>query len=291
MSQQAGSDGDGAEKTVEVRARTVDEAVARGLVRLGGLSRSEVEIEVISEGRSGLLGFGSEEAVVRLRVLAPGAAAPTRAEPPAAVDQEQKKAAPARRQRKAAAVEPSTGEPAGPALAQAQPASVAPDSDAIRMAEDVTRLYLGFLGYDDVTFEQGAPLVPVDVEEEHSLVLNLRGAETSRLLVRDGRPLLALQFLVRLAVNRQSGQWVNLLLDVDGDRARRVKELFALAEQSAELVDRDGRPVSLPPMTAYERRIVHLALRDHPSVTTQSIGRGETRKVTVRLKGQELTGV
>jgi spoIIIJ-associated protein len=84
---------------------------------------------------------------------------------------------------------------------------------------------------------------------------------------------------------------MTLLLDVTGDRARRGKELFQLAEQSAELVEREGRPVSLPPMTPYERRVVHLALRNHETVATQSIGTGDSRKVTVRLKGQMLTGV
>jgi spoIIIJ-associated protein len=67
-----------------------------------------------------------------------------------------------------------------------------------------------------------------------------------------------------------------------------MKELFQLAEQSATLVEREGRPVSLPPMTPYERRVVHLALREHPSVATQSIGAGEFRKVTVRRKDQLL---
>jgi spoIIIJ-associated protein len=253
MSLQSGSVGDADARTVEVRARTVDEAVARGLVRLGGLSRSEVEIEVVSEGRSGLLGFGTEEAVVRMRILG--------------------------------------GERRTPATAPLEAPSPEAEERAVALAESVTLEYLRLLGYEDASVARGAALVPIEVEEEPSVVLDVSGTGARRLLANDGRPLLALQFLVRLAVNRQSGTWVNLLLDVDGDRSRRVKELLALAEQSAELVDREGRPVSLPPMTAYERRVVHLALRDHPTVTTQSIGRGEARKVTVRLKGQELPGV
>lgn len=297
MNQHAGTVGGDDAKTVEVHARTVDEAVARGLVRLGGLSRSEVEIEVIHEGRVGLLGFGNEDAVVRLRVRAAGPT-PVRPEPdiesPARVPSNGPSAEPSRHpRRKPQRDEPETAG-AGPApsrLTVGPPIDPETRAEAALLATGTTRRYLRLLGYDDIAVEEGAALVPNDVEDEASLVLNVRSEESHRLLARDGRPLLALQFLVRLAVNRQTGTWVNLLLDVDGDRARRVKELFSLAEQSADLVDRDGRPVSLPPMTAYERRVVHLALKDHPSVTTQSIGRGEARKVTVRLKGQELPGM
>ncbi len=83
MSNGTAAGGGGERRVLEVQARTVDEAVARGLVRLGGLSRSEVKIEVLSEGRSGLLGFGAEEATVRLTVLKPGDRAADVAEAPA----------------------------------------------------------------------------------------------------------------------------------------------------------------------------------------------------------------
>lgn len=292
MAEEAGGSA-GRGSSVEVRARTVDEAVARGLVRLGGLSRSEVEIEILSEGKSGVLGFGAEEAVVRLTVRgaaprpAPGEEAkrPSR-KPAAAAERKPLEAAPA------AETEAARPAAATPALAgEAVREGVEAPEGAVRIAGEVTGRYLDLLGFEDVSVQRGDSLLPVDVEGEESVVLNVSGAGTRRLLKNDGQPLLALQFLIRLAVNREAGRWVNLLLDVDGDRARRVTELFDLAEQSAALVDREGRPVALPPMTAYERRVVHLALRDHPDVTTQSIGRGETRKVTVRLKGQLLPGV
>lgn len=321
MNRQAASADEEGGRVVEVRARTVDEAVARGLVRLGGLSRSEVKIDVLSEGKGGLLGFGAEEAVVRLTVLAGAqeqsavASAEERAAtdvprppagahvPPAAVEGPPEGVDTAERAAKAAAGRKEPGRaggrrPAAAAVPGAAERVPVPDAAAVEAPEDVFRAavalagrYLELLGFSDAVLERGGALLPLEVEEEPALVLNVRGTDTKRLLARDGRPLLALQFLVRLALNRETGTWVNLLLDVDGDRARRVKELFHLAEQSAELVDRDGRPVSLPPMTAYERRVVHLALRDHPVVITQSIGSGETRKVTVRLKGQLLPGV
>lgn len=378
------SGGEGEGKVVEVRARTVDEAVARGLVRLGGLSRAEVQIEVLQEGRGGLLGFGAEEAVVRLTVLrpgdkpagpAPGGArvtgseveapraprsapekkAPERTVPDdeaavgpeasaavavpvdavplgevAPVESDLVSTAPARAPREGRAPKASSATKAGRTRAEgprtepqaaeeweaagaaeqapAWPASgrtgeaersgsgrpadrvVTPEeeAEALAKAQVVIQELATLLGCEDVSIERSESLLPPGLDDDRSVVLTIRGLGTERLLADDARPLLALQFLVRMIVSRQTDHWVNLLLDVDGDRTRRIKELFHLAEQSADLVEREGRAVSLPPMSAYERRVVHLALREHPTVATQSIGVGDYRKVTVRLQGQLL---
>ncbi len=278
---------DGERRIVEVEARTVDEAVARGLVRLGGLSRAEVKIEVLNEGRGGLLGFGAESARVRLTEVLPGEKpedVPSREPEPGAT-------APAARP---ADVPVEPVKPAAPpAEAPVEPAEPAPprpedQAEAEALAREAVETLLGLLGFEDLVLETSDSLLPVKIEGEQSLVLTVRGPGTERLLANEARALQAMQFIVRLIIGRRTEHWANLLLDVDGDRARRMKELFQLAEQSAVLVERDGRPVSLPPMTAYERRVVHLALRDHPGVATQSIGTGDSRKVTVRRKDQLL---
>ncbi|MCE7938252.1 MAG: hypothetical protein DYG90_06670 [Chloroflexi bacterium CFX6] len=95
MTSSSPADSGGKEQGIEVRARTVDEAVARGLVRLGGLSRSEVTIEVVKEGRSGVLGFGAEEAVVRIIPGAAGAGSRPPADRPAARTERARPAEPA----------------------------------------------------------------------------------------------------------------------------------------------------------------------------------------------------
>jgi len=74
---------------------------------------------------------------------------------------------------------------------------------------------------------------------------------------------------------------VNLVVDVDGFKARREQALQRLAQRLAEQALRTGRTVVLEPMPPHERRYIHLALRDHPQVTTQSIGEGDLRKVTI----------
>jgi len=296
--------GNGEERNgIEVRARTVDEAVARGLVRLGGLSRAEVRIEVVNAGKGGLLGFGAEEAVVRLVPLSPGETAeavgaiPTAqpiAPPPIAPRPAAEAAPPPKAPRtRRRADELPVGAAVAPAPDQPPPVSTAtaptpPTAADVEVACNVVRTLLGHLGYDNVTLEVQDTLMPVPVDDEAALVVGIRGPGTERLLAHHDRPLYALQFIARLIVGRDTPGWTNLLLDVNGDRARRLKEIYHMAEQSATLVEREGRPVSLPPMTAYERRVVHLALHNHPTIATQSIGAGLNRKVTVRRKDQLL---
>jgi spoIIIJ-associated protein len=270
---------EGGRRVVEVEARTVDEAVARGLVRLGGLSRNEVDIEVLDEGRSGLLGFGSTPVRVRLTELPRGGTPvlePVRKPATGAAGENPPPAA----------VTDQSAAPMAPPAPTLPPAAEPAAIEAV--AREVVGTMLGLLGYEDLSFDAQTTLLPEAIEGEESLVLSIQGSGTDRLLADEARPLNALQFLSRLIVSRRTAHWANLLLDVGGDRARRMRELYQLAEQSAELVERDGRAVSLPPMTPYERRVVHLALRNHPSVATQSIGTGEGRKVTVRRKDQLL---
>jgi spoIIIJ-associated protein len=331
MSDNDSSSGD-ERRTVEVSAQSVEEAVVRGLVRLGGLSRSEVRIEVLSEGRAGLLGFGAEDAKVRLITLLPGEA-PSPVEPkperaskkdkpetspsakaPAPIKPAEKPAPQKSREgggREASrtterAVEPTkTPEPqrarsaesrpepkpratptkrSAPAAEKSRPAS----EDDVTAGREIVATLLGYLGFEESGTSRKDSLLPIEIEGEDSLVLSVSGPGTERLISHGGRPLQALQFVSRLLLSRRQGQWTNLLLDVDGDRARRIKEIYMMAEQSAELVEREGRAVSLPPMTPYERRVVHLALREHDSIASQSIGDGPDRKVTVRRKDQLL---
>jgi spoIIIJ-associated protein len=341
---------------VEVKARTVDEAIARGLVRLGGLARTEVDIEIVNEGKPGLLGFGAEEAVVRLTPLGADAASeaaapserasevdgPTRrrrrrrrrgraedssdeagereeateakaepkapAPPPEPPARRRKKKAPQRTERRDAAPRVAAERPTEPAAPQVQPEFVTPagsqepvaarapreplpeasEEEILAMAQGIVQDILNKLGFEGAQVDLEPGLLPTSLQEEDSAVLSIHGEGTERLLARDGSSLRALQFITRLLVSRRTESWTSVLLDVDGDRRRQIKELLALAEQSADLVENGGRPVSLPPMGAYERRVVHIALKDHPTIATQSIGSGDRRKVTVRRKDQLL---
>ena len=121
-------------------------------------------------------------------------------------------------------------------------------------------------------------------EPEETLTLHVEGADEEAmglLIGRRGETLRSLQFMVNLLVSRKVQKWPQIIVDVGNYRQRRQESLEGLARRMAERVRQSGRPLTLEPMGAYERRIVHLALRNDPTVYTQSAGEGDNRKVVI----------
>ncbi len=121
-------------------------------------------------------------------------------------------------------------------------------------------------------------------EPEETITLHVEGADEEAmglLIGRRGETLRSLQFMINLLVSRHVQKWPQIVVDVGNYRQRRQESLEGLARRMAERVRQSGRPLTLEPMGAYERRIVHLALRTDPSVYTQSAGEGENRKVII----------
>ena len=115
--------------------------------------------------------------------------------------------------------------------------------------------------------------------------LDIEGEDLGILIGRRGETLSSLQYLVNLIVGRRLKAGVGVVVDVAGYRQRRYESLRLLARRLADQVRSTGRSVTLEPMPAGERRIIHLELSDDPYVTTQSIGQGEARKVAILSKG------
>ncbi len=112
--------------------------------------------------------------------------------------------------------------------------------------------------------------------------VDIEGEDAGLLIGRRGDTLRSLQFIVNVIVNKdRGGESVRVLLDVEEYRLRRQRALEELAGRVAGRVASTGRSVSLEPMPPGERRIVHLALADNPSVTTESSGWGMSRRVSV----------
>lgn len=121
-----------------------------------------------------------------------------------------------------------------------------------------------------------------DIEE--TVTLHIEGADEEAmglLIGRRGETLRSLQFLLNLLVSRRVQRWPQIVVDVGNYRQRRQESLEGLARRMAERVRQSGRPISLEPMAAYERRIVHLALRDDATIYTESTGEGENRKIVI----------
>lgn len=121
-------------------------------------------------------------------------------------------------------------------------------------------------------------------EPEETITLHVEGADEEAmglLIGRRGETLRSLQFMVNLLVSRKVQKWPQVVVDVGNYRQRRQESLEGLARRMAERVRQSGRPLALEPMGAYERRIVHLALRADATVYTESAGEGENRKVVI----------
>jgi spoIIIJ-associated protein len=107
------------------------------------------------------------------------------------------------------------------------------------------------------------------------------------LIGRKGERLSALQHLVNLLLSKRVGEWTRILVDVEDYRGRRERQLRDLANRAAERVVETGKMLQLEPMPALERRWIHLALRDHERVVTQSIGEEPNRRVVVLPRATE----
>jgi len=270
--------------------------------------RDQVDIEVISEGSRGVLGFGAENARVRLVVTLPPAPVQPPTPPPAARVEPESKAigrAPAPREepksraisRKPVSSEEPAAKSVGRALAPREelksvrpapaptqePGPEAHSPGADEAGREVLNDLLGLMGiHATIETQPGDDLA--DEGQPAPVVLNLTGDDLGILIGRRGETLRALQYLVRLMVSHRLKHWTNLVVDVENYRVRRRHALESLAQRVAEEVTRSGRSQALEPMPPDERRVVHITLRNHPKVATQSVGEGERRKVTIILR-------
>ena len=121
-------------------------------------------------------------------------------------------------------------------------------------------------------------------------IIDLAGEDSGLLIGRRGQTLQALQFLVNLIVRKEFGDEVRVALDVERYRERRENSLRDMASKVAARVVQTSRSVTLEPMTAADRRIVHTTLTDHPGISTESMGVGDDRKVTIMPKREEESG-
>ena len=113
------------------------------------------------------------------------------------------------------------------------------------------------------------------------IVFDIEGDELGILIGRRGQTLACLQYIVRLLVSHKVKASTLIVIDVNGYKQHRYKSLNNLANRIAEEVEANEKSFELEPMPAYERRIIHMALADHPDVTTESTGIGEARKVVI----------
>jgi spoIIIJ-associated protein len=207
-------------ETIEITAGTVEQAIEKAEAQLG-LSREQFKVEVVSEGRPGILGMGSRDAVIRVS------------------------------------------------------STTLPEEDAVGQVTEILGRLLGLMGVEGK--------IEV-VSAELPLQVNVKGDDLGILIGRRGQTLGALEYVTKLMVVQRMKTWLPLTVDVAGYKKHRRDSLEKLALYLAEQVKSRRHSVPMEPMPADERRIIHLALADHPDVKTESIGEGENRKVVILPK-------
>nr|WP_207730598.1 RNA-binding cell elongation regulator Jag/EloR [Clostridium sp. J1101437_171009_A5] len=247
-------------KWIESTGKTEEAAVEAALAKLG-LDRDDVSVEVLERAKSGFLGIGSCPAKVKVTYEAPDEVeeAPVVSAPPV------EEVIPA-----AAPVQPESVTEPVPA---AEPAA---DLSGDEAAERIHSFLTGLLAH------MGAEATPrIELDERGNYQVELVGHNLGALIGRRGETLDAIQQLTVYAVNRGLNKRVRIHLDAEHYRAKREESLERLANKVAGKVVKYRRNVTLEPMNAYERHVIHTALQDYPDITTYSVGTEPNRRTVV----------
>jgi spoIIIJ-associated protein len=269
--------------TLEIIAPTVEEALLQGLSQLG-LTADAVSVEVLDSGSKGLFGLGGRQVRVRLSVNPPPGevVVPTAPAKPKPAPAKRAESAPKAKEAKPEAKKPepksrrAEKEPVQSKSAEPviEKKAVNDDADLILDATEsiVSKLihHLGMKAQVSAHFDESS------TDDRRTIQVDIRGDNLSALIGRHAETLTAFQHIASLMVGKQTQQWVQLIVDVEGYRDRREKQVRQLIKT--------GRKATLEPMTASERRAIHIELRGHPAVTTESTGEEPHRKVVILPK-------
>ena len=244
---------------IDVTGKTEEEAIRAALSQLG-LERDDVSVEILERSKSGFLGIGSSPAKVRVSYELDVAEEP---EVPQAKPAEKKPVEKKSEGKPEPAPEKQPEQPAAPV-------SETEDADRIRA------FLTGLLEHMDCRAQ-----VKVYEEEKNRYKVILEGQRLGALIGRRGETLDAIQQLTNYAVNSGRDKRVRIHVDAENYRAKREQSLESLANKVAGKVLKYRRSVTLEPMNAYERHVIHAALQDKEGVTTYSIGTEPNRRVVV----------
>ena len=218
-------------KSIETEARTTEEAIHKACEELG-VSREDLEVEVLSNGSSGFLGLGVKNARIRATVK----------------------------------------EKSAPPISEALPLRALSDPQVAETAKKTLQDILRLLEVE----------ATVDLEEDSErILLNIKGDGSGLLIGRKGQTLDALEYLINKIVHKDAEDKKRIVVDTENYRLRREDSLVKLAQRLAGKAKRLGRPVTISPMSAHDRRIIHLALQDDKNLRTWSTGSGLYRKVII----------
>ena len=268
---------------VEVNGKTVEEAIARALKKLG-LPKKDVEVEIVSSGKAGFLGLGSEDAVVRVTA---------------------KKGTNARNPNKKNYTQPVKKSYSNtnsniklplnvPGRPKNLPVQITSEYvDKTDLAGKTIRDILNYLGFADTTIKASNPKTEEEglgrIEASFNITPKSRDLKKDLgiLIGKSGFTIRSLQTIVGSIVSQQTKENTFFNIDIDSYKSRKNEALSEMAMNIADEIRITKDPVTLEPMPASERRIIHLAIEKEDLVASRSIGKGLERKVEIYLEKKD----
>ena len=246
---------------VETEGDTIDQAIDNALKQLG-VARDRITVDILAEGKKGILGFGAQKARIRASLRK------------SAIDLTE--AAPVADQSQPANTTETPAQTVAPAIATLSSSEAAAMVEKARsVLEDILRL-----------MEVGATVSVKAGSVAEETILDVRTDSSGLLIGRKGQTLEALQYLVsRIVDERQLGDSGHIVVDVENYRERRRQTLEDMALRLGEKAKRQRKTVTVDALSAADRRVIHAALQDDPWVTTRSLGQGPYRRLLIIPEG------
>ncbi|HEY5541972.1 MAG TPA: RNA-binding cell elongation regulator Jag/EloR [Candidatus Binatia bacterium] len=230
---------------VETEGDTIDAAIENAL-RLLRVEREKITVEIISEGRKGILGFGSQKAKIRAEL-----------------------------RKSVISLKPTEPEPIAPEA----PATSIEAAMAAEKAKQALEEILNRMGVNATVQQKSAA-------KGDEIILEIHADNSGLLIGRKGQTLEALQYLItRIGGERQGVEGPHIVVDIENYRERRRRSLEDMALRLGEKAKRQRKTVTVDALSAADRRIVHAALQDDPWVSTKSLGQGSYRRLLIIPEG------
>lgn len=260
---------------IEISAKTVEDAIAKGTAQLAAEGKVVVDTKVLEEPAGGFLGFGRRDALIRIYFEEAGESESVTVEETADTPAVKDDVIPATKSEESVAAEVSAEVEAAPKK------DVKP---SLSKEEQIQIADKGKQFLNDMFAKMGLTVQIEKMMTADKITYQIHGEELGILIGKHGQTLDAIQYLTNLVANKESAGRCYIVVDVENYRARREETLVNLAKRLASKVKRNRQKIALEPMSAFERKVIHLTLQNDPHIVTDSEGEEPYRHIVIAYK-------